>query len=269
MITVIFTCFNRKEKTIRCIKSLVEGNPSLQFSFVVLDDASTDATAEAIERLYQIGDSATVLRGDGNSYWAGGMRKAIAYAKEHTKSEYYLLVNDDVEFVPHAVETLLREYEPHTALVGAMKDQNGAFSYGGVRYTRGIHYVEVKPTDSNRACDAFNMNCLLIDQAVFMEMPNFDIHYMHSLADFDYGLEMKRRGIRILVASEYAGVCHKNDASGGWTDRTLSRRARLRQKESVKGAPFRPWFYFLKKNFGMGQAILHGFTPYVRILLGK
>jgi hypothetical protein len=80
---------------------------------------------------------------------------------------------------------------------------------------------------------------------------------------------MRRKGIPVQVSVSYAGICPDNDSTGGWTDRKLSRRERLRKKESVKGAPFRPWFYFLRKNFGLGQAILHGFTPYLRILLGR
>jgi GT2 family glycosyltransferase len=267
LITVIFTCYNRREKTINCIKSLVDGNPSTQFSFVVLDDNSTDGTAEALRELP--GRCVTVLHGDGSSYWAGGMRKAIAYAKTHTTSDYYLLVNDDVEFADGAVERLLAEYAPHTALVGPMSDKNGNFSYGGVRYTNGIHYEEVKPDDKDRTCDTFNMNCLLVDRDVFMETPNFDEHYIHTLADFDYGLTMKRNGIRCIVASGYVGICAKNDSKGGWTDRSLSRRERMKQKESIKGAPFRPWFHFLKKNFGIRQAAIYSATPYIRILLGK
>jgi GT2 family glycosyltransferase len=284
LITVIFTCYNRRKKTINCIKSLVEGNPSVKFSFVVLDDNSTDGTAEALREFRErsmAGGSPSgsspasdapgmaVLHGDGSSYWAGGMRKAIAYAKTHTASDYYLLVNDDVEFADGAIERLLAEYAPHTALVGPMSDKNGNFSYGGVRYTNGIHYEEVKPDDKDRSCDTFNMNCLLVDRDVFMETPNFDEHYIHTLADFDYGLSMKRNGIRCFVASGYVGICPKNASQGGWTDRSLSRRERMKQKESIKGAPFGPWFHFLKKNFGIRQAVVYSATPYIRILLGK
>ena len=143
------------------------------------------------------------------------------------------------------------------------------FSYGGIRYQKGIHYDEVKPQDADLSCDSFNMNCLLMPQEIFRKVPNFDEHYIHSLADFDYGLSMKRLGIPVYVYSSYAGVCPDNDPKGGWTDTSLTRRERLKKKESIKGAPFAPWFYFLRKNFGLTQALLHGFTPYIRILLGK
>jgi GT2 family glycosyltransferase len=157
----------------------------------------------------------------------------------------------------------------HIAMVGPMCDDDGNFSYGGIRYTKGIHYEEVRPDDKDRHCDSFNMNCLLIDRETFLKTPNFDSHYIHSLADFDYGLAMKRMGVAIYVADKYVGRCPDNDPKGGWSDVTLSRRERLRAKESIKGAPFKPWFYFLWKNFGPGAAVVHGFTPYIRIILGR
>lgn len=275
-VTVIFTCFNRREKTEQCMRSLSEGNQNLEFSYVVLDDNSSDGTLKMLAQMQKNGWKITILHGDGNSYWAGGMRRAIAYAKEHTDTDYYLMVNDDVNFYPQAAEKLVADAKAakevtgrETVLVGPMCDQSGRFSYGGIRYQHGIYYEEVKPEDTNRSCDSFNMNCVLLLRETFMAVPNFDEHYIHSLADFDYGLTMKRRGIPLLVADYYAGICPDNDPTGGWSDRSLSRMERLRKKESIKGAPFGPWFYFLKKNFGVGQALLHGFTPYIRILLGK
>lgn len=275
-ITVIFTCFNRKEKTLQCIRSLSEGNKQLSFSYVIVDDNSTDGTREALEALKQEGTDLTLLSGTGSLFWAGGMRRGIAYAKEHTKTDYYLLVNDDVDFRPQvitemvgAIQTGEKPYRNDCVLVGPMCDEAGNFSYGGIRYQKGIHYDEVKPQDADLSCDSFNMNCLLMPQEIFRKVPNFDEHYIHSLADFDYGLSMKRLGIPVYVYSFYAGVCPDNDPKGGWTDTSLTRRERLKKKESIKGAPFAPWFYFLRKNFGLTQALLHGFTPYIRILFGK
>lgn len=275
-VTVIFTCFNRREKTECCMKSLSAGNPDLEFRYVVLDDNSSDGTPEMLGQMKEAGWQIEVLHGDGNSYWAGGMRKAIDYAKEHTDTDYYLMVNDDVDFYPEAIEKLIKDAEAAreeagmpVVLVGPMCDEEGAFSYGGIRYQRGIHYIEIKPDDADRNCDSFNMNCVLLEKETFFAVPNFDEHYIHSLADFDYGLTMKRMGIAMRVAGYYVGVCPDNDPAGGWSDRSLSRMERLKKKESVKGAPIGPWFYFLKKNFGLGRAVLHAATPYVRILLGR
>lgn len=261
------------------MKSLTEGNPGLDFSFIAVDDHSSDGTLEMLETFQKTGAAVTVLNGTGSLFWAGGMRMGIGYAKEHTDSGFYLLVNDDVQFYPGAVEKLIAEAEAVKAakglenlpvMIGPMCETDGSFAYGGIRYQPGtIRYSPVTPRDEDKSCDTFNMNCLLLPGKAFKETPNFDSHYVHSLADFDYGLSMKRLGIPVFVGEAYAGICPNNPVKGTWADKSLGRLARLKKKESAKGAPFFPWFYFLKKNFGLGQAVLHGFTPYLRILLGK
>lgn len=47
----IFTCYNRKEKTIASINNLISGNPNIEFKFVVVDDNSTDGTKAALEKI--------------------------------------------------------------------------------------------------------------------------------------------------------------------------------------------------------------------------
>ncbi len=75
-VTVIFTCFNRREKTILCMQSLQETNPDYELHFIVVDDNSTDGTVQAVNEL---GYNTTVLVGDGGLFWAGGMRKGIGH----------------------------------------------------------------------------------------------------------------------------------------------------------------------------------------------
>ncbi len=77
----LMTCFNRKEKTVRAIKNLIQGNPDIDFSFVVADDASTDGTSQALQEFFQV----TVLSGNGSLFYSGGMRLAIDYAKKAGK----------------------------------------------------------------------------------------------------------------------------------------------------------------------------------------
>ena len=46
----LMTCFNRKEKTVKSLNGLIQGNPGIQFSFVVADDGSTDGTFKTLCR---------------------------------------------------------------------------------------------------------------------------------------------------------------------------------------------------------------------------
>ena len=87
-ICVMLTCFNRKDKTINCIKSLISGNKS-RIDFIIVDDGSSDGTGDALEamakELYEKDSehaSIEVIRAGGGLYYSGGMRKAMEAAKE-------------------------------------------------------------------------------------------------------------------------------------------------------------------------------------------
>ena len=115
--------------------------------------------------------------------------------------------------------------------------------------------------------DTFNANCVLIPYKVFVKVGPIDSHYIHSLGDFDYGLELKRHGNILHVSKDYCGICDINSIENTWVDVSLDIKERVRRKEAIKGAPTKQWFYFLKKNFGIGNAIFGSLTPFVRILL--
>jgi len=270
-IKVIFTCYNRKEKTLKCIQSLSKGNEGLNISFIVVDDNSSDGTTEEIEKQKC---ECTVLHGDGNLYWSGGMRKGIAYYLNNPDSDYVMLVNDDVLFHSGIINELInRSLENSDAVVvGATSDDNGNYTYGARKLIiprKNDLYYAVEPCEEPILCDTFNCNCVLIKSSILCSVGNFDTKYRHSLADLDYGFMIKKAGYKIISSTDYVGICHKNSVKGTWNDRSLSRWERLRKKESVKGAPFGEWFHFMNKNFGLPLAVRYSITPYLRILIGK
>lgn len=83
------------------------------------------------------------------------------------------------------------------------------------------------------------------------------------------GMRIKKRAYISIHSEEYVGVCNKNSIKGTWADSSLSTRERIKKKESPKGAPCREWFHFMKKNFGLKEAVKYSVSPYVRIMLGK
>lgn len=270
MLTVILTCYNRKEKTCKCIQSLIQGNPEVRFTFIVVDDESSDGTGEAVKNLAKDDCPVYVIKGNGGLYWAGGMRKGIEYAKAKINSEYYMLINDDVYFCDHAIERMLEEIQKGQVLVGPMCDDKGNAVYGGIRYKGyGMKYSIIGPGEKERGCDTFNANCVLMPKNIFLQAPNIDSAYIHSLGDFDYGLCLKKMGFKICVFHSFVGICPDNPIEGTWQDISLSRRERIKRKEEPKGAPCKPWFHYLKKNFGVRIAIIYSLTPYIRIILGR
>ena len=272
-IVVVLTCFNRKDKTQKCIQTLVKGNPKVNFSFVVVDDNSNDGTVEilsAMKRYYDI----HIIEGEGNLFYSGGMRVAMNFVINNISDyDYLLMVNDDVEFFDSSIENIVKKARDNSnsIIVGATKNEDGSLSYGAIKYysKKSVRYRKVGIEESNLKCDTFNANCVLIPYKVFKECGSIDSNYIHSLGDFDYGLSLRNKGCNIYTSNEYVGVCNNNPSKNTWVDNKLTRLQRLRKKEEVKGAPLKPWIYFLRKNFGIKAVIRFGFTPYIRILLGR
>lgn len=308
-ILAMATCYNRKEKTLKAINNLISGNPGIKFRFIIADDNSTDGTGQALSMLPDV----KVVFGDGNSYYTGGMRIAMAEALERLKNaqmpDYVMLFNDDVDFYDGAIEGLINKKDGYTAgrkngaadgkdadkingntgsdmiLVGPTCEADGVtFSYGGVKRKsnfkpkfwrikagNGRGYVNIADsgTDKLVEVDTFNANCVLIPTDLFIKTGNMDKVYNHSLGDFDYGYMLRRKGGRIYVSDEYVGICPFNSDEGTWNDTGLSRRERIKKKESIKGVPFGEFFHYLLKNYNILTAIIYSFSPYIRILIGK
>lgn len=269
-VVFILTCFNRREKTTRCIASILNFNHDLQKTFVLVDDKSTDGTSEAVREAVP---DVHIVEGTGGLYWNGGMHVGMEYAmKNIPDADYYVLVNDDVEFYPDVIEAMVKELNGRNeALVGATQADDGRLSYGGIVYEgkKSLKLHTVGPDRPEVCCDTFNANCVVLPAEIFKKAGATDPHYSHSMGDFDYGFTVKRLGYTIHVFREFVGKCNDNPTSGTWQDRSLPVRRRLQLKEGPKGLPFKDWFRFLRKNFGLDVAIIRSVTPYIKILLRR
>ena len=264
----LMTCFNRKDKTVRALKKLIQGNPGIDFSFIVADDASPDGTAQALKGFKEV----TVLSGNGSLFYSGGMRVAIAEAKKtEDEFDYCLLFNDDVDFAERSIEELCLK-DISAIWVGPTSDENGTLSYGGVVKTskwRPKTEIIMGKSSQGSICDTFNANCVLIPWGIFKELDNIDSVYTHSMGDFDYGFSAVKKGYEIRVPDKFVGICPDNPVQASWRNTELSFKERVRRKESPKGLPTKEWFHYLNKNYNAVTAIVYSLIPYFRIILKK
>ncbi len=269
-VVMILTCFNRREKTTKCIRSIVDVNQKLQTEIVLVDDKSTDGTEEAVKKVVP---DVHIVKGTGKLYWNGGMHMGMKYALETIPdADYYVLINDDVEFYPGIFEAMIKELnKKKEVLVGATQGDDGKLSYGGIVYEgkKSLKLHMVGPDEPEVCCDTFNANCVVLPAEIFKKAGATDPHYSHSMGDFDYGFAVKNLGYNIHVFREFTGKCNDNPTTGTWQDRNLPVGRRFRLKEGPKGLPFKDWFRFLRKNFGLDVAIVRSVTPYIKILLRR
>lgn len=269
-LTAIFTCFNRKDKTIQAMKSLVEKNKNINFKFIVVDDNSSDGTVEAILNLdYDV----KIINGTGSLFWCGGMRVGIDEYQKRKDGTDCLLINDDVVFFDEAIDKMLRYHNNRkdTVIVGATCDKNGVFTYGLRKHwdNKSIWLNPVEPNEEGIVGDTMNANCVFIPYNIMQKIGNMDKRYSHSLGDYDLGYKIRKMGYKLISSPEYIGECEENGFEKSWRDPKLSRIQRIKKKESPKGSPCGEWWHFLYKNYGLKIAIKYTITPYIKIMLGK
>ncbi len=200
-VLAIFTCFNRKEKTKKCIETLTAGNPECDFTFVVADDGSTDGTYEMLQNM-QSDYSIYILRGNGSWFYSGGMNAGMNYALQNLPHnfDYMLMMNDDVEFHDKCIQKMIVQSneQDNAIIVGAMCDETNKLSYGAVKYISGYKYKKLRLDEWKIKTDTFNANCVLIPYKAFEKVGAIDSFYKHALGDFDYGLSLKEQVIQYI-----------------------------------------------------------------------
>ena len=274
-ITVLMTCFNRKEMTLEALESLFSQKrvEDLDVTVYLVDDGSRDGTSQAVaERFPQV----SILQGDGSLFWNGGMRKAFAHALAKG-FDGYIWFNDDTCLDEDALYRLttcaneVAESLGSAIVVGSIRDPHtGERSYGGVTrraFRFRLDFVPELPDDRGPVrCDTMNGNFTLIPATVAERLGNLDGAFRHQLADFDYGLRATEAGIPVILAPGYYGCCSDNSASGTWRDSSQPFSKRWRHLLSPKGAPFREWILYTRRHFGWRWP-LYALSPYVKTIL--
>ncbi|MFF9808899.1 glycosyltransferase family 2 protein [Streptomyces coeruleorubidus] len=272
-VVVLIACHNRRETTVRCLRSLIgQGGPEVSVRVVLTDDGSTDGTARAAREVWP---GIHVLQGSGSLYWAKAMALAASAAGDY---DFLLWLNDDVTLDPGALPGLLRTHESVSGagkgdviVVGALRDPHtGAVTYSGAHRRsrlRPVHFTPVAPAERPVRAETMNGNLVLIPRPVAERVGQIDAGFSHGLADFDYGLRAGRLGCAVWVAPKTLGTCARNPTAGSWTDPALTVRQRMRLACAPKGLPPSSWLRFTRRHAGPAWP-LYWLSPYARLLAG-
>jgi len=271
-IAVIMTCHNRHDITISCLQLLYQQDA--KFDVYLVDDGSSDGSSDSIRKYYP---EVKVFQGDGNLFWAGGMRFAFGEALKNDY-DYYAWLNDDTMLHSKALNNLLESHSalikrgyPDSIVAGSTHDPiTGKATYGGAVkskrwYSNKMEFLE--PSQELQECDTMYGNFVLIPRSVAAKVGNIDSAFIHAMGDIDYGLRARQLGCSIWAAPGFIGTCAQNSADGSWVDLNLSVIERLKKAFQVKNFPIAPWTAFTKRHSGFWW-FLHWCLPYIRAVIG-
>lgn len=277
-IAVLMTCHNRRELTLRCLRSLAGQSLFDPAALFLVDDGSADGTGDAVSTLLP---AAQVIAGDGSLFWNGGMRLAWDRARAAGAFDFYLWLNDDVVLAEGALAAMVADADSIAqrgapVIVAAATTEPGdpaRVTYGGHRRpdpARPFRLDLVTPAGHPVALDSISGNVVLVSAAAERIVGNLTPHLTHIYGDIDYGFRARNAGVPLVLASRSGGNCAANSVVGSSLDTGLSLAERLRQRwREDRKLHARDWQRFVRLHGGPLAVFKHRVGPYLRILLGQ
>lgn len=191
-IVIIIPVLNRKEFTKNCCLSLRKQTYK-NFKTVIIDDGSTDGTAEMLEKDFP---EVYVIKGDGNLWWTAATNLGIKYALEN-RADYILTLNNDTIATKDFLEKMVfwAKKTPN-ALLGAfaIDKESKKPIYGGEiekwSLADSISLLDVIPKEKWHGLHYvtyFPGRGLLIPSNVFKTIGLYDERkFPHYMADYEY-----------------------------------------------------------------------------------
>jgi len=114
-VSIIIVSFNTRDLLRQCLNSVIEEASSLRSEIIVVENASTDGSAEMVEREFA---EVQLIRSEVNL----GFGNANNVALEQASGRYFVLLNSDAFLAPGALALALRHMDAHPdcALGGAL-----------------------------------------------------------------------------------------------------------------------------------------------------
>ena len=211
-IAIVIPVYNRREATLTCLRDLSLQENATWGAWVV-DDASTDGTADAVREAFP---ETHIVTGNGDLWWTGGTNAGIrAVLEESLLPEYILTLNNDTRMAPEYLSTLLESARTHPhALIGSLavrddrpdiiQDGGNRVSWLTARFTRiarGTSRPEARAAQGRyQHVDVLSGRGMLIPVAVLAELGLFDERRLpHYAADYEFSARAHRRGHQLLV----------------------------------------------------------------------
>ncbi|WP_158280820.1 glycosyltransferase family 2 protein [Pararcticibacter amylolyticus] len=219
-ITIIIPVYNRIEVTkqgLTYISRSVDyynkqaSSPEYNIQIVMVDDGSTDGTAELIKKAYPY---IHVVESEGDLWWTGAVNLGINYSLQHFENlKAVILQNDDVMLEEDWLHVLIKTASKHPGcLIGcatSVPDSRDLINYGGrdinawfAKEKRINYKVPRLNFQKGYVTDSFDLygRGLYIPVEVFHKTGLFDQKRFKHRGDLDIPLRAKKEGYHLLVS---------------------------------------------------------------------
>lgn len=221
-ISVILVNYNGKEYNDKCIASILDSTLHRQIQIVVVDNASTDDSLELLKTNWGTHEQVKILALDKNYGFSKANNEGIRWSLEQGIA-YFLLLNNDTEIQPDAIEKMARYQEEKKGIVIPKilySDRRDTIWCAGGSFTpvikkavqRGFNQTDRGQFDVSGECQ-FATGCALFLSKEVVEKTGFlDERFFLYYEDVEYSMRAGQKGIGIWYCAE-AVVFHKVNGS--------------------------------------------------------
>lgn len=217
-VSIVIPVYNKIAYTLACLASLAQHAASTPFEVIVVDDCSSDDTAE---RLADV-DGLTLVRNAQNLGFVGSCNAGAAAAR----GEYVLFLNNDTVVTPGWLEALLRCFaeQPDAGLVGAklvypdgrLQEAGGIVFRDGSGWNFGRFDDPADPRyNFRRQADYCSGAAIVLRRSLFEQLGGFDQRYAPAYyEDTDLAFAVRAAGLKVYY-EPHATVVHFEGVSAG------------------------------------------------------
>src|SRR6058998_2493139 len=221
-ISIVVPVFNQFRFTQACLAALQEHQGTERFEVIVVDDCSTDKTAEALPRI----PGAVYVRNETNS----GFISSCNRGGEKARGQYLVFLNNDTLVRAGWLKALMDTFveDPYAGIVGSkliypdgrLQEAGGVIWRDASGWNYGKFDDPAKPEYNYlREVDYCSAAALMIPKSLFQSVGGFDPRYAPAYyEDTDLAFKVRQAGYKVLY-QPLSEVIHYEGATGG-TDLT-------------------------------------------------